>query len=227
MLRKTFKWAIRIFCALLILVVVYFIAAFTLPYIPVNSGFAPCEKDGITIYLLTNGVHTDFVLSLKNEQKDWTKSIDPANTKSSSIHAHYISFGWGDKAFYLDTPSWSDLKFRTAFNALFYLGDAAIHVTFYYEISEDESCRKININRESYRKLVNYIEEGFDQDSAGNYILIKGASYGNNDLFYEAKGSYNLFYTCNTWTNSGLKAAHLKACLWTPFNKGIFYQYRK
>ena len=226
-LRKALRWAIRIIGALLILVAVYFIAAFTLPYIPVNSDFTSCKKDGTDIYLLTNGVHTDFVLPLKNGQKDWSKSVDPVYTKSGSVHANYISFGWGDKAFYLETPEWSDLTFKTAFNAVFYLGSAAIHVNFYDNITENESCKKVSISRETYQKLIDYIENGFDRDSAGNFVLIKNASYGDNDLFYEAKGAYSLFFTCNTWTNNGLKAAGMKACLWTPFYKGIFYQYRK
>ena len=52
------------------------------------------------------------------------------------------------------------------------------------------------------------------------------AVYGNHDIFYEAKGSYNLFYTCNTWTNSALKAANQKASLWTVYDKGILYHYQ-
>jgi hypothetical protein len=50
-------------------------------------------------------------------------------------------------------------------------------------------------------------------------------SYGKHAAFYEAKGSYNLFYTCNTWANQALKAANQKAALWTVLDKGIFYHY--
>jgi hypothetical protein len=39
-------------------------------------------------------------------------------------------------------------------------------------------------------------------------------------------GSYNLFHTCNTWTNDALKAGGQKACWWTPFDAGIFRQYQ-
>ena len=50
--------------------------------------------------------------------------------------------------------------------------------------------------------------------------------YGNDDAFYEANGTYNLFKTCNTWANNGLKACEKKAALWTPFESGIFYHYK-
>ena len=50
--------------------------------------------------------------------------------------------------------------------------------------------------------------------------------YGKNDAFYEATGRYSLFHTCNTWTNNALKIAGQKACVWTPFDTGIFYHYQ-
>ena len=50
--------------------------------------------------------------------------------------------------------------------------------------------------------------------------------YGNSDAFYDATGSYSLFHTCNSWTNNALKAAGMKASVWTPFDKGIFHQYK-
>ena len=46
---------------------------------------------------------------------------------------------------------------------------------------------------------------------------MSSAAYGKNDAFYEAKGSYSLFYTCNSWVNENLKEVGLKACRWTLF----------
>lgn len=72
--------------------------------------------------------------------------------------------------------------------------------------------------------MIDYITNSFKQDN-NLPILIKGASYGHNDLFYEATGTFNLFFTCNTWANNGLKHAKLKACFWTLFDKGILNKY--
>jgi hypothetical protein len=44
--------------------------------------------------------------------------------------------------------------------------------------------------------------------------------------FYNAKGRYSLFYTCNTWANQALKSANQKAALWTIFDFGIFQHYK-
>ena len=69
--------------------------------------------------------------------------------------------GWGDKGFYLDTPSWADLKFSTAFKAVFGINTAAIHATYYKELKENELCKKIEISKEQYKDLVAYIQKSF------------------------------------------------------------------
>lgn len=223
--RKSLKILLRTFGFILLFIITYFISAYTLSYIPVNSSFTQCERDAIEIYILTNGVHTDIVVPMKNKYKDWSVVVNPANTKSGSSRANFVAFGWGDKGFFLNTPTWGDLKFSTAFNAMFFLSTTAMHVSFYESMRESASCRKICISKENYLKMINYINESFATDPSGNFKLIKGASYGKNDSFYDANGTYNLFFTCNTWANSGLKAADLKACLWTPFDKSIFDKY--
>ncbi len=78
-----------------------------------------------------------------------------------------------------------------------------------------------------YRDLVKFITDKFDRDRQGKFILIPtDAVYGEDDAFYEAKGSYNFLETCNTWTNNGLKVAGQKAALWTATDFGIFQHYK-
>ena len=69
-------------------------------------------------------------------------------------------------------------------------------------------------------------QESTDQEAETEEPEVKVKALAKADAFYDAKGSYNLTRTCNTWTNNALKAAGLKACLWTPFDSGIFWQYR-
>lgn len=203
---------------------IYLIAAIILSCVAYNRKVIP-PSSGVDIYIISNGVHTDIVLPVINEYKDWSKFVKPGDTRSGNTYVSNVAFGWGDKGFFLHTKAWADLKFKTAFNALFYLSSSAMHVTYYRSIMESESCRKVCIDKEAYLKLVEYIDKSFEHDGLGNPLQIKGASYFDNDSFYEAKGKYGLFNTCNTWANAGLKDAGLKACLWTPFDKGIFYHY--
>jgi uncharacterized protein (TIGR02117 family) len=211
--------------ALLIFLVSYVFMVFAIPYIPVNSNVNK-SSDDVTIYIKTNGVHTDIVVPVKNEYKDWSEKIKFTQIKSQDATMQYIGFGWGDKGFYLNTPEWSDLKFSTAFVAAFGIGSSAMHATFYKQIYENKSCVKIEISKEEYQKLIVFIEDNFKLDESGNPIWIDATTYGQNDSFYEAKGAYTLFYTCNTWANNGLKAINQKAALWTATDRGIFQHYR-
>lgn len=205
--------------------VLYVVSALLISKISVNSDVSQKDKP-IEIFILSNGVHTDIVVPIKNEIKDWSKEIRFQQIKSKDSLVNYLAIGWGDKGFYLNTPEWSDLKVSTAFNAVFGLSSSAMHTTFYKKMTERADCKKIKISAEEYQKLVAYISESFTLDSAKNVQWISGYSYGKNDAFYEANGSYNLFFTCNSWANNALKAANQKASLWTVTDTGIFYQYQ-
>jgi uncharacterized protein (TIGR02117 family) len=205
-------------------IIVYLIAAFGLSKIAVNSNSVQDIQE-VTIYIKSNGVHTDIVVPIKNEIIDWSSEIKFNDTKSKDSLMQYVAFGWGDKGFYLDTPEWSDLKASTAFKAATGLSTSAMHTTFYKNITESENCKKISLSKINYQKLVDYISGSFKRDSNLKPQWIAGHSYAGNDAFYEAKGSYTLFYTCNTWANNALKSCNQKAALWTPHEGGIFYHY--
>lgn len=208
-----------------VLVALYLSAAYVLSRITVDK--EPASGDEIPLYILTNGVHTDLVMPVRNSQIDWSKDVRFVNTRGKDTTAEWIAFGWGDKGFYLETPTWADLKFSTAFKAATGLSSSAIHATYYRTMREGNDCIKLNIDSAHYAGLISYIQGSFDRDDKGNVIhIVTDANYGTTDAFYEAKGSYSLFHTCNTWANSGLKSGGQKACLWTPFDKGIFYQYK-
>lgn len=207
-------------------VFLYIILGISLPLIPIKAEKTDDPKV-IEAYILTNGVHTDIVVPVKTELIDWSQKLPYSNIKSKKENFRFISFGWGDKGFYLNTPTWADLKFSTAFKAAFWLSDSAMHCTYYNGMKEGEDCKKIMLTEKQYQALIKFIDEKFDKDSAGNYQFIKtDAVYGNNDAFYNAKGAYNFTYTCNTWANDGLKVAGQKAALWTPTDFGIFRHYK-
>lgn len=224
MLKKTFKFAGWTILTIISFLILYIILVYLISKITVNSDIAKVEEqDAIPIYILSNGVHTDIVVPVVNEVKDWRKEIQFSHTQSKDSTMNFIAFGWGDKGFYLNTPEWSDLKASTALRAMFGVSSSAMHTTFFKNLKEGEDCKRILISKENYKKLVAYISDSFL--IPGQPQWIEGHSYGRKDAFYEAKGSYNLFYTCNTWANCALKAANQKASLWTVYDKGIFCHY--
>ena len=101
------------------------------------------------VYLRSNGVHVDFVLPYSSLSPELKKLNEPSDIAS------YISFGWGDKNFYLNTPTWSDLTLKTTLKALFWKSETLIHLTRY---SQTESTwKKIPISMQQEKLLVNYI----------------------------------------------------------------------
>lgn len=212
----------------LLALLMYGIVVTLLSFIPVNSydsrTLIPAQK--IEIYLLTNGVHTDIVLPVKNEYFNWSKQVKFTDTKAKDSTAQFMAIGWGDRGFYLETPTWSDLKVSTALNAATGLSSSALHITFYKSLKEGIDCKKITIDSIEYKKLIVFINDSFQLNNGNVTKIDTKAVYGNNDAFYEAKGSYSLFYTCNTWANQALKAANQKAALWTISDLGIFRHYK-
>jgi uncharacterized protein (TIGR02117 family) len=224
--KNKLRFILKSIFVCIVFLFVYILCALLLPKIQVNSDV---NKEGktIPIYILSNGVHTDIVLPVKNHVFDWTQKVKFENTIAKDSTAQLVAFGWGDKGFYLETPTWADLKVSTALKAATGLGKSAMHTTFYKNLKENDHCKQIFVSESEYLNLVHFIDNSFQLDSR-NYIVIKtNAVYGKNDAFYEAKGSYSMFHTCNTWANNSLKVANQKAALWTPTDTGILCHYAK
>lgn len=226
-MKKVLLIILKTIGALISVVLLYLFLGYFVPFIPVQAEATP-EPKVINGFIKTNGVHTDIVVPVKSQFMDWETKFPSENTVSKRTDYKYISIGWGDKGFYLDTPTWADLKFSTAFKAAFWLGDAALHTTYYDEMKVNDSVKSFTMTERQYNNLIKYVDESMDKDKNGNAINIKtNAVYGDNDAFYEAKGSYSFLHTCNTWTNNALKVSGQKAALWTPSDFGIFRHYKK
>lgn len=206
-----------LFEVIIAFVVLYSLIFFFGGTIPVGD----LSEDGeITFFVQSNGVHTDVCLPVKTEWMDWSTVIPLADFPKVSDPA-YISIGWGDKGFFLDTPEWSDLTLNTALNAAFFKSGTAMHVAYMTNAPlESNRVAKVQVTTENYERLVSYIIDSFDSDQNG-VRLIANRGYWNHDNFYEAKGNYHLFNTCNAWTNSALKISGIKTGLFSLSADGI------
>ena len=221
---KIIKKLLKYLAIFILSLLTYLLIVTLLSFVSVNEDFAENQQE-IPIYILTNGVHTDVVLPIKNEHYDWSNQLKFEHTKSKDTTYQYVALGWGDKGFYLETPTWADLKASTAVKAATGLSSSAMHVTFYKHLKENKSCKKIQISLENYQNLIAFINKTFQTKSRDFLKIETDAVYGKHDVFYEANGSYSLFYTCNSWANQALKAANQKAALWTISDSGIFRHY--
>ena len=200
----------------------YAAAVFILPQIRFNNRQIQDESLLTQCFLKSNGAHVDIVMPIKSEIYDWSTILSQSHIQFSDSTFEWIAFGWGDKNFFLNTPTWGDLTFSTAFKAAFWLGSGAMHVTYYKEVSTHEKCLPFTLNAEQTKLLFSYILQDFVRDLDGNIVLIPTDKvYGPRDVFYESKKKYSLFHTCNTWVNNALKYSNYKYCLWTALEFGV------
>jgi len=92
---------------------------------------------------------------------------------------------WG---FYLDTPSWAELKPSTAMTAMLKKSPTAMHVTQFSKIQPH--WVPITVCAEQINILNEHITSTFETNAAGHPIEIIDAGYTPNDRFYEAHGNY-------------------------------------
>ncbi len=222
-MKKGFRILLYILVSILFFIIFYLSTAFICARITVNEAIS--KEGNIIVYIQSNGVHTDLVVPVKSQKMDWSNIFPYRNTKDKDTTSKFLALGWGDKGFYLNTPTWGDLTFSIAFKAMFGLSNSALHTTYLDTIQVSGTCKKISMTQNEYDLLVRYIKRTISTKKASSIFIPTNAVYGTNDAFYEASGSYHLFSTCNTWTNRALKYSNKKACFWTPFDTGILNQY--
>lgn len=214
LLKRIFKLLKRILLFAFTLVAIYLLSALILSLAKTHPPKLDCFKENV-IFFTSNGIHLDIVLPVENIETGFLKKLEILpGTK-------YVSFGWGDRRFYLNTPEWKDLTCKTALNALFLKSETAMHVTCYSQ--KYDSWEKLNLCSSQLDILVQYIENSFQKNENDSLQKIDAQGYYNNDAFYEAKGSFTLFRTCNIWVNRAQKETGIKTSVWSPFDFGILY----
>ena len=212
------KYSKKIILSLVTIIGGYLLIALILSIVSTNPEKINCEIDK-SIFISTNGVHLDIIISKEDLKGEIEQELEIGE------HVKYVSFGWGDKGFYLETPTWNDLKLSTATKAMFFKSETAMHITNYQRSYDD--WVNILICEEQLELLKSYIINSFERNGEGRIIEIKDSGYTSYDKFYEAKGSYSCIQTCNSWVNKGLKEAKIETSIWSPFDKGVLYQLEK
>ena len=212
--RRCLRWLKRLAWLVLSCLAFYLFVAL-IGLIPVNNDFQP-TPDGIEVWLVSNPIHTDIVLPAGNEAFDWRECFPAGSFAVDSRRATHVAIGWGNKGFYVNTPTWADLRCSTVANALFWPSESCMHVSLCTAEGLPQGARAVKISPAQYRRLVEFINCGFRRQADGSRILIPHAAYGQNDAFFAAEGRYHCFNTCNCWTGRALQAAGLRTGWFTP-----------
>ena len=193
------------------------LAVLAIGLIPVNNRFSPATE-GVEIVVFSNAVHADIIVPVSTEETDWLEQFDNSNFPSNVSEYSHVAIGWGDRGFFLETPTWADFKLSTAAKALFLPTPSCLHVTF----TRPELFREapsVKIAPGQYKELVAFVRRSLKTDEARNPIAIPGYSYSATDTFFETYGMYHLFNTCNSWAGQALKAAGIRVPWMSPIPK--------
>lgn len=193
-------------------------------YIPVNRDFAsPADDDSVRIFIRSNEIHTDLVLPTSDEptQIDWSELFPPQHFRGDVSQARYVAIGWGNRAFFVDTPRWADAKLSTALGAVF-PSETVLHVEYLSDASPDPYLRELRVSKEQYQRLAAFIRQSIGEcDEHGQAVQATKSSYNHQDRFYTASGSYHAFNNCNQWTGRALKHAGVATGIWTPLKSQV------
>jgi uncharacterized protein (TIGR02117 family) len=205
---------LRIGAGVLAVAGAYALAGVALATIPRNQGWrAPAA--GVTIWIEDNGVHTGIVMPKVAAGVDWRRDFPAADLPDPRYAGHdHVAVGWGERAFYLGTPTWSDVRLATVVHAAFGSADTLLHVEHIPRPTAGAQVRAVTVTPGQYRRLAARIRAS---RSAGAAI----AGYQRYDVFYPGTGRYDALHTCNAWTGDTLADAGIRVGWWTPFADGV------
>lgn len=174
-----------------------------------------------TILVIANPIHTDIAFAPDPDVLSAFGFLAEDGLPLAHPDLRWIAVGWGGRAFYTETPEWSELKAIPVLRGLTY--DASVmHVMLYGAFDTDApDVLPIALSEADFQRVVATIRQSFRDDAAGQPDIIEGVHYGASDLFYEANGGFTALMGCNTWTAAMLRQGGLQTGWWTPLPQSL------
>ena len=171
----------------------------------------PAADGPMRLAIIANAFHSDLLMPAD----DWRALLD------LPLDARLVAIGWGDRAFYLETPTLGDLKVSTVLTALAGTDEAVLHVGLYRGPVGGPAVHALPVTAEQKDQLETYLRAAFLDGADGLPERLVHAGYGADDAFYRARGHWTPFLTCNEFLARGLRAAGIRTGLWAPFAGGV------
>ncbi|WP_374127381.1 MULTISPECIES: TIGR02117 family protein [unclassified Sphingomonas] len=180
--------------------------------IPTNAAWRP-PAQGIEIFVETNGVHTGLIVPKVAAGIDWRGLARASDIADPRLAARtHLAIGWGERAFYIGTPTWADIRLSTTLHAATGSDDTLVHVEHIARPTPNPDQRVIILRPTEYRRLAAFIRASLNGARPAH---VRG--YARHDAFYTGAGRYDAVRTCNAWTGYALRHAGVRIGWWTPF----------
>ena len=221
-LQLLFKYNRYVFAGILAIIGLFLISAF----IPRKWGNYSKENCNYRVCVSNTGIHSNILVSTENNAHNWHPyiSVDQIGIDAAKNY-EYLSFGWGDKDFYMSVSDFSDLNFSTTFKAVFLPTPSVMYVKGYHALPRNLEVKCVRINKANYLRLIKFIKASFQLDKNGEKIRI-GNGHTSNAGFYAAKGNYSILRNCNAWTGEGLRKADINTPVWDGLSSPIIFHLR-
>lgn len=216
----------RIITLLLAIIALLSIAIFIGGTVPANGNWQEAEQtslQAVDIFVETNGIHVSIILPTSNDNGILSDKLQAHHMENPAYHSQFAMIGWGHKGVYQNAQDWNDLTVSDAASAAFGTGDSLLHIYYRQNPKPNSYRKKIRITQKQYEHILNNIASYFQYDSNGKLRVYKG--YGDDNIFYEAKGRYSMLNTCNTWAGRILREAGIKIGYWTPLSQSIMLRF--
>ncbi|WP_334655107.1 TIGR02117 family protein [Sphingomonas panaciterrae] len=206
-----------ILVAVVLALVAYPLAGMVGGVLPANREWvAPAQ--GITLYVESNGIHTGIIMPKLAAGVDWRPYFPARDLRDPRFAAYdHVSVGWGEHDFYLETPTWADLRPGVVVAAAIGSNRTLVHVDHLPAPSPTGEAHRLVVTPAQYRRLAAFIQAS----------LVPGGAhypgYFGNDAFYEARGRYDAIHTCNAWVGEALRFAGVRVGRWTPFPATVMW----
>jgi uncharacterized protein (TIGR02117 family) len=186
-----------------------------------------CAQSPYRLYVAGDSLHVNLVFPVHTTLFDWRSFLALEQIGSDpGGYYQYLKFGWGDRDFYMNTPSLADMQLSRALRALFWPDNpTAMHVQGYAHLPQEPGVdlRCVGLSAQQYLQVVNFLQASFQMDTHHHPIRL-GNAFGPASGFYAGTGSYSILRTCNTWAAEGLNTAGVNTPLWSALAPAIMRQ---
>ncbi|NJR69975.1 MAG: DUF2459 domain-containing protein [Synechococcales cyanobacterium CRU_2_2] len=173
----------------------------------------------------SRSLHTGLTLPVYTPVFDWRAHLDLEDLGRVRQQDYaYVSWGWGDRQFYVNTPRFQDLQLTTALRALFWPTDTAMEVRGDRtppRAGNGYQVKALKLSETGYLHLVDYVLASLEQDIAGQ---LQPLGRRPTSTFYASRGWYGIWYTCNDWLATGLRAAEVRTPVWSGLAGSVLKQ---
>ncbi|MES2726582.1 MAG: DUF2459 domain-containing protein [Bacteroidota bacterium] len=221
MLQKIGKYGLKLCYGILSIASFYYLCCLVLPLVEVNGDYLVKNK-GLLVFVAGDGMHSEVIVPVKNEQINWETFINRADFNATD--QEWLSFGFAENKFYQQNKRWDNMNYLTGFSSLCGFGQSVMHVSYEGQYPFNRKfIRKIYLSPEQYLQLCSFIKNSFAQNNGQMLTPFNTTKQG--EVTYEAQREFSFFHTCNTWTNNALKVIGYRTGKWTALEGGIREQF--